>query len=43
MGGECRLLRRRPSEKGRAVPERLPVDPYFVMRYCDLRVNQYMD
>src|SRR5262249_56176220 len=25
-------LRRRHSGKGRAVPERLPVDPYFVMR-----------
>src|SRR5215471_11741999 len=32
MGGECGLLRRRHSGKGRAVPERLPVDPYFVMR-----------
>jgi hypothetical protein len=26
-GGECGLLRRRHSGKGRAVPERLPVDP----------------
>src|SRR5262245_63922128 len=32
MGGECGQLRRRHSGKGRAVPERLPVDPYFVMR-----------
>src|SRR5258708_39943990 len=31
-GGECGQLRRRHSGKGRAVPERLPVDPYFVMR-----------
>src|SRR6516165_5833382 len=31
MGGECGLLRRRHSGKGRAVPERLPVDPHFVM------------
>src|SRR5215468_3508291 len=31
-GDECGQLRRRHSGKGRAVPERLPVDPYFVMR-----------
>ncbi len=32
MGGEYGPLGRRHSGKGRAVPERLPVDPYFVMR-----------
>src|SRR5215510_12703209 len=32
MGVAHGPLRRRHSGKGRAVPERLPVDPYFVMR-----------
>src|SRR6516165_10128167 len=32
MGVARGPLRRRHSGKGRAVPERLPVDPYFVMR-----------
>ena len=32
MGVARGPLRRRHRGKGRAVPERLPVDPYFVMR-----------
>jgi len=40
MGGECGLLRRRHSGKGRAVPERLPVDPYFVMRALSIAKAQ---
>src|SRR5437016_4026902 len=31
-GGECGQLRRRHSGKGRAVPERLLVDPYSLLR-----------
>jgi hypothetical protein len=31
-GRRTRAAARRHSGKGRAVPERLPVDPYFVMR-----------
>jgi hypothetical protein len=36
MGGEYGPLRRRHSGKGRAVPERLPVDPYSLLRFAAL-------
>jgi len=33
MGDTRAALRRRHSGKDRVVPERLPVDPYFLMRF----------
>src|SRR5262249_27874442 len=39
MGGECGLLRRRHSGKGRAVPGRLPVDRSFFVAFLWLYLS----